>query len=160
MLKFVRNAAALALAAALCISYASAEPVKNLRCEYLVNPLGIHETSPRFTWIIDSARRGAKQTAYQVLVASSPEKLKRMQGDLWDSGKVVSDESGHVVYAGSALTSREKCWWMVRVWDRFDQAGPWSVPAIFSIGLLHPDDWSAKWISAAPVVKASPNTPK
>src|SRR5580700_11267867 len=136
MLKFVRNAAALALAAALCISYASAEPVKNLRCEYLVNPLGIHESAPRFTWIIDSSRRGAKQTAYQVLVASSPEKLKRLQGDLWDSGMVVSDESAHVVYAGAALTSREKCWWTVRVWDGSGQGGPWSAPSMFSMGLM------------------------
>src|SRR5579871_570366 len=88
-----------------------ATPVKMLRTEYLVNPLGIAETSPRFSWVIDSNRRGEKQTAYQVLVASSVEKLAKRQGDVWDSGKTVSDESTHVVYAGKALTSREKCWW-------------------------------------------------
>ena len=153
MLNIVRNAAASAIFTALCLSQVSAEPVKSLRCEYLVNPLGIHETAPRFTWIIDSDRRMAKQTAYQVLVASSPEKLTRRQGDLWDSGIVKSEESAQVVYAGSALASRERCWWAVRVWDRYDKAGPWSSPAMFSMGLMQPGDWSAKWIAAAPVVR-------
>ena len=73
-----------------------AADVTNLRCEYLNNPLGIDVARPRLSWVIESTRRGARQTAYQVLVASSQEQLKQDKGDLWDSGKVESDQSVHV----------------------------------------------------------------
>ena len=95
------------------------------------------------------ARRGAKQTAYQVLVASSPEHLAADQGDLWDSGKVVSDQSIHVAYAGKPLESRMQCYWKVRAWDKDGQPSAWSQPAQWSMGLLKPDDWQAKWIRVA-----------
>ena len=68
------------------------------------------------------ARRGAKQTAYQVLVASTPEKLAADQGDLWDSGRVASDQSTQIVYAGKPLQSRMRCHWKVRLWDAERQA--------------------------------------
>jgi alpha-L-rhamnosidase len=72
-----------------------------LRCEYLTNPLGIDELKPRLSWqctAIDPKARGLAQSAYQVVVASSPELLAKDQGDLWDSGKVVSGQSIHVPY--------------------------------------------------------------
>jgi len=139
---------------------ASAVPAKLLRCEYLVNPLGIHETAPRFTWILDSNRRGEKQTAYQVVVSSTPEVTGRHQGDLWDSGKVSSDQSSNVAYAGKQLVSREKCWWTVRVWDKDGKVGAWGATAYFTMGLLNPSDWSAKWINATPIAKQVANAPK
>lgn len=143
-----------ALLLLLCASVprASAVPVTYLRCEYLVNPRGIHEQVPRLSWVLSSNRRGERQSAYHVLVASSPEKLARQQGDLWDSGKVSSDHSAQVVYTGKALPSRTQCYWKVRVWDRDGKSGPWSKPAFWTIGLSKPQDWSAQWISAAPVV--------
>ncbi len=85
---------------------AEAMRVENLRCEYLENPLGIDETAPRLSWTLQSDRRGQRQTAYQVLVASSPELLGQDRGDLWDSGRVASDETAQVVYAGKTLGSR------------------------------------------------------
>src|SRR6185369_12610934 len=85
--------------------------VEKLRCEYLKNPLGIDTASPRLSWILDSDERGEKQTAYQILVASSAEELKKDSGDLWDSGKVVSDQTTFVAYAGKALASRAACFW-------------------------------------------------
>ena len=88
-----------------------------LRCEYRVNPLGIDVTVPRLSWEMYDARRGAAQTAYQVLVASTPEKLAADQGDLWDTGKVVSDQTSQIVYAGKPLQSRMRCHWKVRLWD-------------------------------------------
>jgi alpha-L-rhamnosidase len=91
-------------------------------------------------------RRGAKQTAYQVLVASTPEKLAADQGDLWDSGKVPTDQSTQVVYAGGPLSSRMRCHWKVRIWDAEAKATPWSKPARWSMGLLTPRDVQAKWI--------------
>ena len=93
------------------------------------------------------ATRGAKQTAYQVLVAGSAEKLAADQGDLWDSGKVASDQSTQVVYAGKALESRVQCFWKVRVWDAAGNPTAYSEPALWSMGLLKPADFKAKWIS-------------
>ena len=88
-----------------------------LTCEYAANPLGIDEARPRFTWILESERRGQIQAAYQVLVAGSPEKLAEDAGDKWDSGRVESDKSVNIVYEGGELTGGERCWWKVRVWD-------------------------------------------
>jgi alpha-L-rhamnosidase len=126
---------------------------ENLRCEYLVNPLGIDATNPRLSWIITSNQRGEMQTAYQVLVASSPDLLSEDKGDLWDSGKVSSDESSQIVYSGSPLVSRERCYWKVRIWDRDGHPGAWSQAAQWTMGLLQPADWSAKWISPAPPIE-------
>jgi len=127
----------------------AAVTTKNLRCEYLINPLGIDATSPRLSWNITSPRRGEMQSAYQVLVASSKELLNQDQGDLWDSGKVSSDEDSQIVYAGSPLVSREDCFWKVRTWDRDGKPGDWSPSAEWSMGLLQPSDWSANWIVPA-----------
>ena len=132
--------------------------VENLRCEYLVNPLGIDATSPRLSWIITSDRRGEKQTAYQVLVASTAKLLDADQGDLWDSGKVTSDETSQIAYAGKPLTSRQSCFWKVRVWDRDGKPGAWSAAAQWHMGLLNPAEWSAKWITAEAPSAPSPGT--
>jgi alpha-L-rhamnosidase len=129
----------------------------NLRCEYLDDPLGIDATSPRMSWIIASNRRGETQTAYQILVASSPKLLGEDKGDLWDSGKVSSDESSQIIYAGNPLVSRESCFWKVRTWDRDGKAGDWSSQAQWSMGLLQPADWSAKWIAPDPSIKGETN---
>jgi alpha-L-rhamnosidase len=129
------------------VCFANAE-TKHLRCEYLVNPIGIDATHPRLSWILDSDERGARQTAYRSLVASTPELLKKNQGDLWDSGKVMSDASAQIVYAGKSLGSRQSCYWKVRAWDHEGKAGVWSSVAQWHMGLLQPGDWSAQWIVA------------
>ncbi|MGO8699857.1 MAG: family 78 glycoside hydrolase catalytic domain [Limisphaerales bacterium] len=122
--------------------------VENLRCEYLVNPLGIDATHPRLSWVIHSGRRGEKQTAYQILVASSEQLLGQDKGDLWDSGKVETDQSAQVEYAGQPLVSREDCFWKVRVWDAAGKPGGWSPAARWQMGLLNAGDWTAQWIGA------------
>ncbi|MHC4560876.1 MAG: glycoside hydrolase family 78 protein, partial [Planctomycetota bacterium] len=121
---------------------------KELRCEYCINPLGIDVVKPRLGWILQSSERGQQQTAYQVLVASSEEKLKADEGDLWDSGKVESNQSIHVVYKGKPLTSGMRCCWKVRVWDKNGKTSVWSEPATFEMGLLKPSDWEGCWTSA------------
>ena len=91
-----------------------------LRCEYRANPLGIDVPAPRLSWIMvagNSARRGARQTAYRVLVASSPTLLMGNHGDLWDSGRVESDQSNQLEYAGKPLQSSQQVYWKVRIWD-------------------------------------------
>ena len=123
--------------------------VDNLRCEYRVNPLGVDVVKPRFNWIMRSTGSGQKQTAYHVLVASSPEKLTADTGDMWDSGKIASDQTIHVVYGGTALTAGTHGFWKVRIWDSGGKASGWSKPARWSMGLLKPSDWKAKWIASA-----------
>jgi alpha-L-rhamnosidase len=122
----------------------------DLRCEYLRDPLGLDESRPRLSWVLPPSgrRRGERQTAYRVLVASSPGLLARDRGDLWDSGRVTSDETAHVEYAGMPLASRQACWWKVRTWDERGEQGAWSRPARWARGLLTPADWSATWVSA------------
>src|ERR1019366_3065347 len=92
----------LTLGAVLLAGFCSAAVVtENLRCEYLTEPLGIDAASPRLSWIIISGQRGEQQTAYQILVASSAKMLSQDKGDLWDSGKVASDENSQIAYAGN-----------------------------------------------------------
>src|SRR5208283_4152286 len=107
-------------------------------------------------WIVTSSRRGEMQTAYHLLVASSAKLLDRNSGDLWDSGKVASDQTSQIVYSGKPLISRQSCFWKVRTWDRDGNPGDWSPPAQWQMGLLDPADWSAHWITAQ--APASPST--
>jgi alpha-L-rhamnosidase len=123
--------------------------VTKLRCEYRVNPAGMDVAQPRLSWILRGDRRGEGQGAYQVLVARTRAALQRNEGDLWDSGRVESDQSMHVVYQGKPLTSALHCFWKVRVWDQHDRPSPWSEPAWWTMGLLSRRDWKARWIAAA-----------
>jgi alpha-L-rhamnosidase len=132
-----------------------AADVADLRCEYLDNPLGMDVEKPRLSWIIESDRRGERQTAYQILAASSDERLKKDQGDLWDSGKVESDQSIQVEYNGKPLGSQMRCFWKVRLWtgsvlnpeSQNSNPSAWSKPASWTMGLLKPEDWQAQWIT-------------
>ena len=120
--------------------------VGGLRCEQLVNPQGIDATQPRLSWVLESSRTEVKQSAYEILVASSEKKLAHEAADLWDSGKTASDQSILVPYAGSPLGSRAACFWKVRVWDAAGKATAWSRPACWTMGILNADEWHAQWI--------------
>ncbi|MBB6003770.1 alpha-L-rhamnosidase [Arcicella rosea] len=119
--------------------------LQNLRCEMLVNPEGIDVVKPRLSWEIISPQRNVQQTAYQILVASSPEKLANNEADLWNSGKVNSDESIHVKYAGTTLKSKKRVFWKVKIWTNKGESA-WSDNAFWSIGLLNYVDWKGRWI--------------
>jgi len=129
-----------------------------LRTEYLVDPLGIGETTPRFGWWVEDERPGARQTAYRIRVASSPERFSGDAPDLWDSGQIAGDEQAQIPYAGAALGSRTRAHWDVTLWDADGVAGPSSAPATFEMGLLDRADWSATWI-AAPIMEAGQTLP-
>lgn len=129
----------------LCFTVNAAAPDK-LRCEYHEDPLGIDITQPRLSWLPQSDARSWKQSAYQILCASNEASLAEDRGDLWDSGKVGSDDANHIEYIGKPLASGQQVFWKVRVWDQNDQPSPWSQTAIWSMGLLNETDWQAQWI--------------
>jgi alpha-L-rhamnosidase len=121
-------------------------------CEYRTDPLGIDTAAPRLGWTLHAAQadaRGLAQTAYHILVASSPALLAQDQGDLWDSGRVAGDAMNQIAYGGKPLASDEACWWKVEVWDQAGRKSAWSPAAAWTMGVLAPDDWAgAKWIGA------------
>ena len=127
----------------------------DLRCEFSKNPLGIEELNPALSWKLDDPRSGAKQTAYRVIVAESERALSRDTGDLWDSGKVASDQSHLVPYGGESLSTLQKVYWKVKTWDQGGEEGAWSEPASWEMGVLRKEDWVAQWIACAdnPVVQ-------
>lgn len=117
-----------------------------LKCEYRANPLGLDTPQPRLSWVLESNARGEGQTAYQILAATTPDKLSEGQTDLWDSGKVVSSDSVQVAYAGTPLRSGQRTHWKVRVWDRSGSPSEYSRQAWWEMALLSPQDWRAQWI--------------
>jgi alpha-L-rhamnosidase len=135
-----------AFVVAMFTSAAFAAPL-HLRCEYLENPLGIDKASPHLSWQSDNTERDWRQSAYEILVASSTELLRAGKADIWDSGETTSAESVGIVYRGPALESRQRYYWKVRVWDAAGQASESVEPAWWEMGLLHATDWKAKWIS-------------
>ena len=96
-----------------------------LRCEARVNPIAVQTTQPRLSWLLepaDSSLRGLKQTAYRILAASSRKQLAENRGDLWDTGKVVSNDTIEIPYRGRPLESGVEYFWKVRVWDQDGEA--------------------------------------
>lgn len=118
----------------------------DLRCEYQRDPLAVGIAQPRLSWVLESAARGERQTAYRILVASSAAQLKRNDADLWDSGRVASAEQNQITYAGKSLAANAECFWKVQVWNQDAKASRWSAPARWGVGLLESTDWQARWI--------------
>ena len=108
----------------------------HLRVDYLKEPLGLGNSTPRFYWHCEG---GMKQTAYQIVV-----KVKGQT--LWNSGKVESSSMTHIPYGGRLLKSRERVQWSVKLWDEGGNGGE-IVSSWFEMGLLEKSDWSAKWIT-------------
>ncbi len=125
---------------------AGALTVTDLRCEYLANPLGIDAPQPRLSWIVDSKQRSQVQSAFQIIVSTNEAQLKSSVGELWDTGRIAADQTLLIAYGGRPLTSGQRAWWKVKVWDA---AGNESVsePAFWEMGLLTPQDWPAQWIA-------------
>ena len=116
-----------------------------LLVEYTSNPLAIDTLTPGFSWVVNHASRGEQQTAYQIIVASDEENIRKSFGDQWDSGKVISSECTNVRYQGNEFSTNSRYWWKVRVWDSCNCASEYSNYATFDTGLLK-DDWTANFI--------------
>jgi len=125
----------------------STTTISHLTCEYRANPLGLDVLQPRLSWQLQSSERGARQSAYQVLVAPSEIDLESGLNLVWNSGKIESDQSIHVPYNGPSLASGQRVYWKVRVWDEVGREVE-SPSAWWEMGLLDRADWQAQWIGA------------
>ena len=121
--------------------------VYDLTTDYLTNPLGLDNPRPLLGWKIKDDRTNIQQTAYQIIVASTEKKLGQGTGDLWNTGKVLSDQSVNIFYKGAVLPSRQICYWKVKVWNNKGEETTFSTPARWEMALLNPADWKGKWIS-------------
>lgn len=115
----------------ICLGAGAQVQVKHLRCEDLIDPLGLGEFHPRLSWQLQGPAQGLMQTAYELRVGA------------WSSGRVASDASVGVRYAGPALEAGHAYTWQVRVWDNQGHVSPWSSIATWRMGLT---DWKARWI--------------
>ena len=121
--------------------------VSELKVEFISEPVGLDVEFPRFSWIPESEKRGAAQSAYRILVSNDLGQVEDLEGGLWDSGKVVSSETVHIRYEGPALQSNEDYYWRVHLWDELGKPSGWSDVQKFSTGLIHQGEWIGKWIS-------------
>jgi alpha-L-rhamnosidase len=127
---------------------AASHSVCHLTCEQQSHPLGVTATHPRFSWQMVAEERGSHQSAWQILVADSPERLANNEGNMWDSGKVTSENSVLIPYAGTPLLAGKTYYWKVRTWDGHGNVSPYSTMERFDTGLLTDSDWSgARWIA-------------
>lgn len=117
-----------------------------LRTESADSPLGIDSQKPRLSWQLSTDDRGVRQSAYRILVATSPDQLAHDRADVWDSRRVQSAESVGIEYAGPSLSARQRYFWKVQVWDQDGNGSAWSAPSWWEMGLTSPDDWSASWV--------------
>jgi alpha-L-rhamnosidase len=121
-----------------------------LRCEHLIDPIGVDVGKPRLGWVVESQARNQAQTAYQILVSGDERSLSRGKADLWDSGKVESDRTVDVEYEGKPPPAHRRCFWKVRVWDRRGRVSSWSEVARWSTG-IGADAWEqTNWIGYDP----------
>ena len=128
--------------------FANSLEFENLRCNSQSNPISIQSKSPLLSWIIKAEGFNRSQTAYQVLVASKAELLNEKQADCWNSGKVSSAQSTCIKYRGIQLVSKQKYWWIVKIWDEKGKASEWSPVQSFETGLFQNSDWNgAQWMS-------------
>ncbi|MFE6077470.1 family 78 glycoside hydrolase catalytic domain [Paenibacillus sp. NPDC057886] len=116
--------------------------VRSLRTEYLENPMGLDATLPRLGWKLYSSRTNVMQTAYHIQASGT----KDFNDLLWDTGKVESDQSQAILYAGPPLKTLQRVYWRVKVWDNYDEVSLFSECVFFEMGLLHTSDWHAFWI--------------
>ncbi|BBD73297.1 alpha-rhamnosidase [Sulfodiicoccus acidiphilus] len=122
-----------------------------LRCEYVVNPVGV-EGRPRLSWVVQCPERGVRQSAFRLIVSTSEEVSLKEVGDVWDSGEVNS-ELNEVRYDGPPLRSNSRYFWRIKWWDSRGRESPWSTVAYFHTGLLKEEDWKASWISGGKLLR-------
>jgi len=123
------------------------KPPFDLKCEYLINPIGIDRKIPRFSWILTHDERNQYQSAYRIIVSSDEISSMNEKGDMWDSGRIKSDKQINVNYNGKPLESDRSYFWRIKWWDKNDTESDFSKIQKFTTGLFEDSDWKAEWIS-------------
>ena len=125
---------------------------QDLRLEWRASPIGIDTRRPRLTWTLatDSHRRAVRQSACQVIFASSENAAQAGRGDIWDSGVLETGELHAVPDRDLSLEPHRPYWCAVRVWDAQARASGFTLPGRFITGMMTADDWRAAWISDGP----------
>ncbi len=118
-----------------------------LLMDLMNQPYGIDSANPAMSWIVNDADNDEVQTAYQILVADSLANINADNGNVWDSGKVESNESSNALYAGPALAASSTYYWKVRTWDKAGEVSAYSEAQRFTTAV---DTWTADaiWVGA------------
>ena len=140
-----------------CICQAASLKVFHLTCEHIQNPLGIDQPQPLLSWKLESDERNQYQSAYEILVSTDQEKLEKGKADVWNSGRIKSDETLLIPYAGKKLKSFTRYYWKVRVYNQQGEASDWSETAWWETAMLKADDWKASWIYDGSQAPSDPN---
>jgi alpha-L-rhamnosidase len=117
-----------------------------LRVDDLRLPVGLDDPTPRFSWQLASRARGARQSAYQVEVFSDAALVSRGKADIWDTGRVDSDQSMNIPYGGPALQPSKRYYWRVKLWVPGTAKAPETAVSRWETGLMTQDGWRAQWI--------------
>jgi alpha-L-rhamnosidase len=118
----------------------------HLTCDSMAEPLGIDSAKPQLSWQLQDPGFGARQTAYRIQVATALSSLAADKADVWDSGKVASDRSVGLEYAGPALEAEKRYYWRVTVWNKDGKPYPVSDASWWETGLMTRQNWQGKWI--------------
>ena len=124
------------LAQVLYLQLSAQVQVKQLLTEGLKDPQSIDNAHPRFSWKLSTEQKNTLQSAYEITVMDGKKTA-------WTSGKVSSDETLHVPYAGAALSPGKQYSWKVKVWDNHGHTAASTEAAYFRMGITA---WKAKWI--------------
>lgn len=100
--------------------------VEELRCNFAYSSLAVEDPISILSWRIKAGYRNVEQIAYHILVSDSKSLLDSNIGNIWDSGKVKSDNYFNVQYAGEELKSGNIYYWKVRIWDNHNSISEWS----------------------------------
>ena len=128
---------------------------ENLKCEYLVNPIGIDAANPRFTWHMIAKRQGASQKAYKVFVDTDSGEVASGRGNVWESGKINSSLIP-VIYQGKKLKSFTRYYWGIKVMDEEGNWSKLSQVAFWETGMMGKENWKGNWITDSPDYNLKP----
>lgn len=128
--------------------HAQKPAVTTLTCNYKHNPIGTDASQPRLSWKLATTDRNVMQKAYELRVASSNKDILNGKNLVWQTGKVSTDQSAHVIYNGPALKAKQRYFWQVRIWDNQGKSSDWTAVNFWETGPASASDWTAKWIQS------------
>jgi alpha-L-rhamnosidase len=138
------------------VTEATSLTFESLSCESQDYPMAIEDPHPRLSWIVNSTGYNKSQTAYQVIVATNRALLTELSADMWNTDKVMSQQSINIRYQGAALQPKNIYWWKVRIWDETNKVSTWSEAQLFEMGLMEETQWDgAEWISLSEDTRVS-----